>query len=80
MLYRPHPNFMRANVFTEEKMNFYVMDFFSKCKQFPRMYRSSHQRCSVRKGVLRNLAKFAGKHLSQSLFFSKVAGLGLQLY
>ena len=37
--------------------------------------RSSHERCSVRKGVLRNLAKFTGKHLCQSLFFNKVAGL-----
>ena len=37
--------------------------------------RSSHQRCSVKKGVLRNFTKFTGKHLCQSLFFSKVAGL-----
>ena len=37
--------------------------------------RSSHQRCSVRKVVLRNLAKFTGKHLCQRLFFNKVAGL-----
>ena len=36
--------------------------------------RSSHRRCSVRKGVLRNFAKFTGKHLCQSLFFNKVAG------
>ena len=34
-------------------------------------------RCSVKKGVLRNFAKFAGKHLCQSLFFNKVAGLRL---
>ena len=27
------------------------------------------------KGVLRNFAKFTGKHLCQSLFFNKVAGL-----
>ena len=27
------------------------------------------QRCSVKKGVLRNFAKSQGKHLSQSLFF-----------
>ena len=32
------------------------------------------QRCSVKKGVLRNFAKFTGKHLCQSLFFNKVAG------
>ena len=37
--------------------------------------RSSHRRCSVRKGVLRNFAKFTGKHLCQRLFFNKVAGL-----
>ena len=42
-------------------------------------YRSSHQRCSLRKGkgVLRNFAKFTGKHLCQSLFFNEVAGLSL---
>ena len=38
-------------------------------------YRSSHQRCSMKKGVLRNFAKFTEKHLCQSLFFNKVAGL-----
>ena len=32
------------------------------------------QRCSVKKRVLRNFAKFTGKHLCQSLFFSRVAG------
>ena len=37
--------------------------------------RSSHRRCSLRKGVLRNFAKFAGKHLCQSLFFNKATGL-----
>ena len=39
------------------------------------MCRSSHRRCSVRKGFLRNFAKFTGKHLCQSLFFNKVACL-----
>ena len=33
-----------------------------------------HQRCSMKKGVLRNLAKFTGKHLCQRFFFNKVAG------
>ena len=37
--------------------------------------RSSHQRCSMKKGVLRNFTKFTGKHLCQSLFFNKVTGL-----
>ena len=39
--------------------------------------RSSHRRCSVRKGALRNLAKFTGKHLCQSLFLKKTSGLQL---
>ena len=39
--------------------------------------RSSHRRCSVRKGVLRNFAKFIGKHLCQGLFFNEVAVSGL---
>ena len=33
--------------------------------------RSSHQRCSVKKCVLRNFAKFLGKHLCQSPFLIK---------
>ena len=33
------------------------------------------QRCSVKKGVLKNFAKITGKHLCQSLFYNKVAGL-----
>ena len=36
---------------------------------------SSHPRCSVRKDVLRNFTKFTGRHLCQSFFFNKVAGL-----
>ena len=38
-------------------------------------FRSSHRSCSFKKGVVRNFAKFAGKHLCQRLFFNKVAGL-----
>ena len=34
----------------------------------------SSRRCSVKKGVLRNFAKFTAKHLCQSLSFNKVAG------
>ena len=42
--------------------------------------RSSHQSCYMEIGVLRNFAKFIGKHLCQGLFFNKVAGGGLQFY
>ena len=41
------------------------------------LYRNSHQRCSIKTGVLKNFAKFTGKHLRQSLFFNKVVGLSL---
>ena len=37
------------------------------------------QRCSVKKGVLRNFTKFTGKQLYQSLSFNKVAGLRRRL-
>ena len=33
--------------------------------------RSSHQRCSIKKGVFRNFTKLTEKHLYQSLFFNK---------
>ena len=41
--------------------------------------RSSRQSCSVNKDVLKNFAKFTGKHLRQSIIFDKVAGLQLYL-
>ena len=41
--------------------------------------RSSRQSCSVNKDVLKNFAKFTGKHLCQSITFDKVAGLQLYL-
>ena len=38
-------------------------------------FRSSRRDVSGKKGVLRNFAKFTGKHLCYSLIFNKVAGL-----
>ena len=37
--------------------------------------RSSRPDVFCKKGVLRNIAKLTGKHLCQSVFFNKVAGL-----
>ena len=34
-------------------------------------FRSSHQRCSLKKGAQRHFTKFTGKHLCQSLFLIK---------
>ena len=39
------------------------------------LLRSSRLEVFWKKGVLRNFAKFTGKHLCQSLFFNNVAGL-----
>ena len=38
-------------------------------------FRSSHQKCSMKKGIPRNFTKFTGKRLCQSLFLNKVVGL-----
>ena len=37
--------------------------------------RSSRPELFCKKGILRNFTKFIGKHLPQSLFFNKVAGV-----
>ena len=37
--------------------------------------KSSYQRCSIRKAVLKKLAILIGKHLCWGLFFNKSAGL-----
>ena len=45
-------------------------------RSFSCLYRGTHRRCSIEKGVLKNFAKLTGKHLCQSLFFNEVADLG----
>ena len=42
----------------------------------PSFCRSSHQKHSMKKGDLKNIIKFTGKHPCQSIFFDKVADLG----
>ena len=49
-----------------------VLQMFFMTIQIVAPYKSSHRRFSVRKGVLRNFAKFTGKHLCQSLFFNNL--------
>ena len=44
----------------------FLADFLLMCrtvKTETKWFRSSHRRCPVRKGVLRNFAKFTGEHL-----------------
>ena len=49
-----------------ETTNVITMRFLLK------LHRSSHWRCSIEKGVFKNLTKFTGKHLCQSLFLIKL--------
>ena len=74
---------LRACNFTKKRLRYCVIFknilFYSRnppmaASEILITYRSSHQRCFVKKGVLRNFAKFTGKHLCQSLFFNKAAG------
>ena len=69
-------------------LSYYVLPMFADCtlyvlSQFCSMAfekgcggekKSNHQRCSVRKGVLRYFVKFTEKNLCQSLFLNKFAG------
>ena len=63
-----------ANIYDEELCNhsYRLLIIFDKLFMFAGSLRSNHRRCCVRKGVLRNFAKFIWKNLCQSLFFNKV--------
>ena len=52
---------------------FYV--FFLNLYLYAKNQQKQPPEVSHKKGVLRNFTKFTGKHLCQSLFFNKVAGL-----
>ena len=41
------------------------------------MYKSSRQRCSIKKGIRKNFTKFVGKHSCKRLFLNKIADLNL---
>ena len=53
-----------------------VLEYMSKLlKKFTLKFESSSEDEILMMTILRNLAKFRGKHLCQRLFFNKVAGL-----
>ena len=71
----PPWGFCRFDQF-EFKVNFSSINFGNKHTNFPQaISRRSHRACSIIKSVFRNFAKLTGKHLCQSFFFNKVAGL-----
>ena len=54
----------------------YVLNCVKECSiSSETVFRSSRLELFFTKEVLKNLTKFTGKHLCQSLFFDKVAGL-----
>ena len=61
------PIFHFCNPWKHKKTFGFPKQRSKKQKQLPR--------CSIKKGVIKYFAKFAGKHLCQSLFFNKVADL-----
>ena len=60
-----------------ETISFVAHDW-NICRSYEKVHltisRSRHRRCSIIKVVLKDLAKFTGRYLCQSLFFNKVAG------
>ena len=64
-------NFYRAREIARIKEMF-ALEFL---RVFYCTFRSSLSEMFCKKGVLRNTAKFTGKHLCKSLFFNKVAGM-----
>ena len=43
-------------------------------RNYSTIFRSSHQRCSIKKAILIHFVIFTGKHLCRGLFFNKAAG------
>ena len=50
------------------KLDVFLWLTLNKC--YSEVPKSSHRWCSVKKGVLRNFARFTGRHLCQSLFLN----------
>ena len=65
----PITNSHRLFYFLGSKVWLYIFEFVCS------VHRSNHWRCFVKKGVLRDFAKFTGKHLCQRLFFNKIAAI-----
>ena len=59
------------------KFYYWVESLYVKRNLIPSLKESSRPEAFCKKSFLRNFTKFTGKHLCQSLFFNKVAGLRL---
>ena len=67
--------------YTVEKFSWLFIWIYQSCNQNMLIVNKQKQPPEVffKKCILKNFAKFTGKHLCQSLSFNKVAGLDLQL-
>ena len=73
--------FVQVNVSVDLAFcNYASSGFILIQKKTKKPHRNSHPEVFYKKGVLRNFAKFTGKHLFQKLFSNRVAGLSQQLY
>ena len=63
--------YREQKVITSTLLKYYFKSFLKVMV----IYRRSHRRCSIRKGVLKNFAKFTGKHLCRIALFHEIAGL-----
>ena len=61
------------------KKSLRIMCSMTFVKFFWAPFRSSHRKCFMKIGVLKNLAKFTEKDLRQGLSFNKFAGLACNL-
>ena len=62
-------------LYRKQKAGILATSKWYHCGVFSFLSRSSRPEVFRKKNVLMNFAKFTGKHLCQSLFFNKVAGL-----
>ena len=82
---RKKTTYISSDAFFPSFFLFFVLHSFNFCQllgQIFYLFQYTNQKgsCSLTKHVLRNVAKFPGKCLCQSLFLNKVADLSLQLY
>ena len=76
LLYVPNNSMQRIKLTLCSKLYLiYYVYLVATVKKAQCNYRSSRPEVFCKKGVLKNFTKFTGKHLYQSLFFNKVAGL-----
>ena len=68
--YTTFKELVTQNAFVKKRTFFFRSKGFT-CLKNKFHYKSSHQRCSERNGVLNNFSKLTGKHLCHSLFFRK---------